>query len=324
MDNQSLENINIGPSSLDKLSYIYRFLPFGFCRINRNGVFVYWGENIMKLLKYSTVEIINKIELSDLFIQPNIAKDLIEEVFSTGEAACKIFLKNKSGAKVYVHLGLFLEEKDNPNSNIAVLVFELSSEATLEKQLENKDQSLKVTFEELLSSYKYIGSVNRHLAMLISTISEATNAKSLQHALDAIAQFLQRVTNADASFIRLADENLENLTLKAYKGPSSNRPKRNLKVVDSLFYRLKLRSELIIIPDMSKQEEYRSRGLAQNKFYKSLLLYPLCVDNRLRGMLVSYSEESNKFDHVDQHIMSILAGLTTLIVRFFSNIKTPE
>ena len=98
----------------------------------------------------------------------------------------------------------------------------------------------------------------------------------------------------------------------------------NLKVIDSLFYRIKLTPDLIIIPDMSKQVEYLSYGLPQKKMYKSLLMYPLCVNGQLRGVLVAYAEEVNQFAKVDQHILSILAGLTTMTLRFFFDINNKK
>ena len=293
-----------------------KLLPFALIRINRDGFFVFWENTMQDILQYSEEEVLNKKRIHELLVEPEELNTALNLCISNGHSEKYLRIKRKEGGEIDCLLKFFSDYSfSNELEGFSILFIETMQVKQISEELEQKKNSLKVTFDELLESYKYIGVINRRLSMLVDTFKNIILSDDFSKSVVYIVDYLKRITGGDIAFLRSMNEADNKLYLKAYKGDPDIRPSKYVPLEKSLLVKFGLKNSPLIIDDINQMNDLSLSFWKPHHLYKSMFIYPLILEEKVYGELVAYSKNINQFRDINLNVMELLAHLSILVIK---------
>ncbi|MFH1846234.1 MAG: GAF domain-containing protein [Candidatus Omnitrophota bacterium] len=152
-----------------------------------------------------------------------------------------------------------------------------------------------------------------------STLTKISNAITsdlyLEDILKLIVNLTANVMNAKICALWLVDENRQILKIRATQAMSQEYLKeRSLKVGEGIVGLVAKDREPVMIPDVSKDERYKEKKLAEKEGLVSMLSVPMMVKDRLIGVINLYTVEEYKFNKSDIDLLSAVANQSAVAI----------
>ena len=131
--------------------------------------------------------------------------------------------------------------------------------------------------------------------------------------LRVVVEMAAQIMRAQATALLLFDEEKEELVLRAAYGLSrAHAASSPIQVQDSLTGQAVMRGEPIVVRDLTSDQRYRNRELAEGEGLLSFLAVPLRVRDKIIGAFNCYMGEVHDFDSKEIELFSTLANQTAL------------
>jgi len=115
--------------------------------------------------------------------------------------------------------------------------------------------------------------------------------------------------------LMLIDDVKGELVLKATQSMSEAYNKKpQLKIGEGIAGRVALENKPISVHDLSAEQEYVSKAIAEKEGLKSLLSVPLAVKGKVIGVLNSYTSYPHKFTKDEISILTTVANQAAIVI----------
>ena len=156
-------------------------------------------------------------------------------------------------------------------------------------------------------------------AKQLEAISKVSRSITSSLCLDDILKLIVTVTaetmNSKICSLMLLNEKEGALALKATQSMSDAYNKKPpLKLGEGISGKVALLNKPIVVYDISKEAEYKSKDIAVKEGLKSLLSVPIAVKGRVIGVLNNYTSFSHKFTEDEINILTTIANQAAILI----------
>lgn len=150
----------------------------------------------------------------------------------------------------------------------------------------------------------------------ISEVSKTiTSNLYLEDILKLIVTVTAKIMDSKICSLMMIDEKKNELVLKATQSMSEAYNKKpNLKLGEGIAGKVALENKPIVIYDISKEPEYKSKAIAQKEGIRSLLSVPMTVKGRVIGVLNSYTSYPHKFTKNEINVLTTVANQAAIVI----------
>lgn len=135
----------------------------------------------------------------------------------------------------------------------------------------------------------------------LDAVSQVTETITSSPYLEEILQLLVNVTaeqfNYKVCTVRLLDEELDELVLRATQAKSTEyQRKRSIRVGESIAGKAVVEKHTIVVADVQTEEDYIGHDLAAEQGLRSMICVPLSVQDKAIGVLTCYTDAPHVFE----------------------------
>ena len=150
----------------------------------------------------------------------------------------------------------------------------------------------------------------------LSKVSQTiTSDLFLEDILKLIVMVTAEVMNSKICSLLLLDAERDELVIRATQSVSQayNR-KPNIKLGEGIAGLVAKNKQPMVVSDVKKDRRYLNRDIAEQENLCSLLSVPLCVKNRVIGVLNSYTSFRHKFTKEEIDILTAVANQAAVAI----------
>lgn len=266
--------------------------------LDRNHKITMWNNGAEKMFGYKEPDVLNK-KIASLLIPKELQeenKKIVEEVEEKNVLRnYETKRKALSGEKIDVSLSV-TKVMDKTNKFIGYLI--TYRDITQQKKVSNE---LQKRFETIQDAYKELGLQRRHLDYLYEIIDSTVDSSvSLATLEKLIVSALCLLTKCDASILRIYDEPRKLLKLASCFGVSPKwLDKHQVKFENSLASEAFEYKRPTIIDDIDTNPKHQGSSLLKMHRFKTMVLIPLSVNNKIFGTISLYATDATKFRMIE-------------------------
>lgn len=279
--------------------------------LDKNRKIKLWNTGAAKIFGYSEHEVLNKsIDIVIPKEEEEANKSLLKEV------EIKTFLKNfethrlaKNGDIVDVSVSV-RKVTDEKNQFIGYLLMYQDIRQQKQTALE-----LQKRFDAIQDAYKELGLQRRHLDYIYEILDAATDDTDLESLAKLIVSSMCLLTKSDGTVLRLYDKAQDSLKLQACFGVNqkwwnkSKIPFKNSLASDAF----KIRRPLII-NDVDMSARHFGLKLTKEAQFKTLILIPLFIGDRILGTISLYAKDPAKFRFIETDFLEKMGKQCSLAI----------
>jgi len=150
----------------------------------------------------------------------------------------------------------------------------------------------------------------------LTKISRAITSDSyLEDILKLVVTVTAQVMNSKIVSLLLLDEKQEQLVIRATQSVSEeyNR-KPPLKPGEGIAGRVAQTNRPLVVADVSQEEEYKYKNIAEKEGLKSLLCVPLAVKGKVIGVLNCYTSVPHNFSQTEIDLLTNVANQAAVAI----------
>ena len=306
-------------SRLDKVAQqIIRNSSEAIVILNKNRRIKLWNSGAEKMFGYKEDEVVDKsISLLIPKQEKELNKELNKEVEQKGHVKdfeARRLMKNKETIDVSLSLTRVIDEQ---KKFIGYLL--IYRDISLEKRVNSE---LQKRFEAIQDAYKELGLQKRHLDYL-NEILETTVAQGNIEILEkTIVSSMCLLTKCDGAILRTYDQTKDVLKLKACFGVNKKWwDKNQIYLKNSLAEEAFNNKRALIIDEVDSCSKHKGVRLLKSHLFKSLILLPLFIQNKLIGTLSLYATNTSKFRLIETDFLENMAKQCSVALYTKKNIN---
>lgn len=279
--------------------------------LDKNRKIKLWNTGAAKIFGYNEQEVLNKsIDIVIPKEEEEANKAILKEV------EVKNFLKNfethrlaKNGDIVDVSVSV-RKVTDEKNQFIGYLL--MYQDIRHQKQTAFE---LQKRFDAIQDAYKELGLQRRHLDYVYEILDAATDDTDLEGLAKLIVSSMCLLTKSDGTVLRLYDKAQDSLKLQACFGVNqkwwdkSKIPFKNSLASDAF----KIRRPLII-NDVDMAAKHFGLKLTKEAQFKTLILIPLFIGDRILGTISLYAKDPAKFRFIETDFLEKMGKQCSLAI----------
>ena len=137
----------------------------------------------------------------------------------------------------------------------------------------------------------------------------------LEDVLRLIVTVTANIMNSKICSLWILDEKDRRLKLKATQSISEEYLKeRSLALGEGVVGRVALRNQPMAIPDVLNEPLYKEKELAKNEGLVSMLSVPMCIKDRVIGVINCYTSFPHPFSKSEQEILTTVANQAAICI----------
>ncbi|PIP67506.1 MAG: histidine kinase [Candidatus Omnitrophica bacterium CG22_combo_CG10-13_8_21_14_all_43_16] len=153
----------------------------------------------------------------------------------------------------------------------------------------------------------------------IEAISKISKAISSDLYLEDILKLIVTVTaeamNSRICSLMLLDDKKQYLDIRATQSISEEYiGKKPLAKSEGVAWKVVLQNKPIVVPDVTKEPEYKYKDIAVKEKLVSLLCVPLAVKGKVIGVLNCYTSEPHKFTPTEINVLTSVANQAAIAI----------
>jgi len=153
----------------------------------------------------------------------------------------------------------------------------------------------------------------------IEAISKISKAISSDLYLEDILKLIVTVTaeamNSRICSLMLLDDKKQYLDIRATQSISEEYVgKKPLAKSEGVAWKVVLQNKPIVVPDVTKEPEYKYKDIAVKEKLVSLLCVPLAVKGKVIGVLNCYTSEPHKFTPTEINVLTSVANQAAIAI----------
>jgi len=150
----------------------------------------------------------------------------------------------------------------------------------------------------------------------ISKISKAISSDLyLEDILKLIVTVTAEVMNSRICSLMLLDDKKQYLNIRATQSISEEYiGKKPLAKSEGVAWKVVLQNKPIVVPDVTKEPEYKYKDIAVKEKLVSLLCVPLAVKGKVIGVLNCYTSEPHKFTPTEVNVLTSVANQAAIAI----------
>jgi len=150
----------------------------------------------------------------------------------------------------------------------------------------------------------------------ISKISKAISSDLyLEDILKLIVTVTAKVMNSRICSLMLLDDKKQYLDIRATQSISEEYiGKKPLAKSEGVAWKVVLQNKPIVVPDVTKEPEYKYKDIAVKEKLVSLLCVPLAVRGKVIGVLNCYTSEPHKFTPTEVNVLTSVANQAAIAI----------
>ena len=150
----------------------------------------------------------------------------------------------------------------------------------------------------------------------ISKISKAISSDLyLEDILKLIVTVTAEVMNSRICSLMLLDDKKQYLDIRATQSISEEYiGKKPLAKSEGVAWKVVLQNKPIVVPDVTKEPEYKYKDIAVKEKLVSLLCVPLAVKGKVIGVLNCYTSEPHKFTPTEINVLTSVANQAAIAI----------
>lgn len=139
--------------------------------------------------------------------------------------------------------------------------------------------------------------------------------KYLQEILNLIVNMTANLMNSKICSLMLLDEKKGELAIAATQALGREyREKPNVKVGDSISGRVVKEKRPVQVSDVTKDKSYRYPDIARKEGVVSMISVPMMIDERVMGVINSYTTEPHEFSETELKILQAVANQAAVAI----------
>lgn len=276
---------------------ILKFSTEAIVILDQNRKITLWNNGATRIFGHREEDVLGK-SIDIIIPEEETAsnQELLEEVDLKG------YIKNTDGRR-RTNTGEIIDVLisvtkviDDGNNLIGYLV--IYRDVTQQKRTNNE---LQKRFETIQDAYKELGLQRRHLDYLYEIIESTVDPSITLESLEKlIVSALCLLTKCDASILRIYDAPRKILKLAASFGVSPKwLDKHQVKFENSLASEAFDNKRPIIIDDIDSNPKHQGSSLLKMHRFKTMVLIPLLVDQKIFGTISLYATAATKFRMIE-------------------------
>ena len=150
----------------------------------------------------------------------------------------------------------------------------------------------------------------------LSKISKAiTSDLYLEDILRLIVAVTAEVMRSNICSILLIDGKKNELVIRATQSVSEEYNKKpSLKIGEGIAGKVAKENKPLTVKDVTKEKEYKYRGIAKKEGLRSLLCVPLAVKGKVIGVINCYTPFSHNFTETEINILTSIANQAAVAI----------
>ncbi len=157
--------------------------------------------------------------------------------------------------------------------------------------------------------------INAQLKALSKISSAITSDKYLEDILRLIVVVTAELLSSKICSLMLINEQTGELEVRATQSISeAYNNKGPLKLNEGIAGKVASSNTIIYVKDVTADKEYKYRDIAKQESLKSLLSVPLCVKNKVIGVLNCYTSEEHKFSKTEISTITAIANQAAVAI----------
>ncbi len=157
--------------------------------------------------------------------------------------------------------------------------------------------------------------INAQLKALSKISSAITSDQYLEDILRLIVMVTAELLNSKICSLMLINEQTGQLEVRATQSVSeAYNNKGPLRLNEGIAGKVASENKARYIQDVTKDKEYKFRDIAIKEGLKSLLCMPLCVKNKVIGVLNCYTSEEHKFSKSEISTITAIANQAAVAI----------
>lgn len=142
-----------------------------------------------------------------------------------------------------------------------------------------------------------------------------TSGLYIEELLHLVVQITAQIMNSKICSLMLLDEERKELVIKATQSVSEAYNKKpNLKLGEGIAGRVAQENRIICVEDITQDNRYINRDIAQKEGLCSLASVPLAVKGRVIGVLNCYTAKKHKFSKSELDILTSVANQAAVAI----------
>ena len=270
-----------------------------------------WNTGARKIFGFKENEALEKI--IDIIIpqeESDHNRSLINEVENKG------YIKNvetkrmrKDGSLVDVSISVS-KVMDDHKKLIGYLV--IYRDITQQKYNNNE---LQKRFEAIQDAYKELGLQKRQLDYVYEIVNAATSKDSLENLENLIVSALCMLTKCDGVVMRKYDKTRNTLRLKSGFGINKQWwDKSQIQFENSIAEQAFKKKRALIIDNIDSYKKHQGTPLLRTHKFKTLVLLPLIINNKLLGTISLYATDPAKFRFIETDFLENIGKQCALAI----------
>jgi PAS domain S-box-containing protein len=264
--------------------------------LNKNRKVTLWNAGASKIFGYKEGEVLNKsIELLIPKDQRETNVNLLDAVDKKGyikNVECRRLTKN--GEVIDVSVSITKVVNDNKRFIGHLVIYrDITQQKVASSELQKR-------FEAIQDAYKELGLQKRHMDYFYEIIDHSTSSTSLNSMGKLIVSAMCLLTKCDGAALRFFEEKSKSLKLFSCFGLEQKWwTKSRVKLKNSIAEEAIEKMRPLIIDNISTHPKHQGTQLIKSHNFKTLILIPLFVEDKIIGTLSLYSSDPNKFRFIE-------------------------
>lgn len=150
----------------------------------------------------------------------------------------------------------------------------------------------------------------------LSKISQAiTSSLYLEDILRLIVTVTAEVMNSKICSLMLLNPKTNELSIGATQSVSEEYIRKpNLKLGEGIAGKVAKENRPFVVPDVTKEKEYKYSNIAEKEKLCSLLSVPMCVKGRVIGVINSYTSKPHQFTKSEIDVLTTVANQAAIVI----------
>jgi two-component system, response regulator PdtaR len=154
-----------------------------------------------------------------------------------------------------------------------------------------------------------------HIKALYEISKAITSEMYLEDILKLIVAVTAQVMGSRICSIMLVDEKTQTIHIKATQSLSEEYVKKPpLRIGEGIAGKVVKENRPIVVPDVSKEPEYKYQDIARKQKVVSMLSVPMLVKGKVMGVLSTYTPRAHKFTESEIEILSSIANQAAIAI----------
>ena len=260
--------------------------------LDKNRKIKLWNNAATKMFGHKETEVLNKsIDIVIPEDQKELNNRLIKQVGQKKHLKnVDLVRKTKDGNLINVSASI-TKITDAKNNFIGYLI--IYRDITQQKRTSTE---LQKRFETIQDAYKELGLQKRHLDYMYEIIDAAVSNCKLEDLERLIVSAMCLLTKSDGTILRIYDKVKSNLKLKACFGVNQKWwDKSQISFENSIAQEASENKRAVIIDDIDTHSKHQGTKLLKAHKFKTLILIPLMIEDKMIGSLSLYATDHAKF-----------------------------